>query len=47
MSIALGLSGGYFHDSAAVIVCDGHLVAFVEEERLSRRKHNLDSRSCV
>jgi len=31
--------GGYSHDSAAVLVCDGQIVAGVEEERLSRVKH--------
>jgi carbamoyltransferase len=30
----------YGHDSAAAIVCDGELVAAVEEERLTRRKHD-------
>ena len=31
--------GGYSHDSAAALVCDGQLVAGVAEERLSRIKH--------
>ncbi len=31
--------GGYSHDSAAALVCDGKLVAAVAEERLSRIKH--------
>jgi carbamoyltransferase len=31
--------GGYSHDSAAALVCDGKLVAAVEEERLTRVKH--------
>ncbi|HOV73649.1 MAG TPA: carbamoyltransferase C-terminal domain-containing protein [Candidatus Hydrogenedentes bacterium] len=31
--------GGYSHDSAAALVCDGQLVAAVAEERLTRRKH--------
>ncbi len=31
--------GGYSHDSAAVLVCDGELVAGVAEERLTRVKH--------
>ncbi len=31
--------GGYSHDSAAVLVCDGVLVAGVAEERLTRVKH--------
>ena len=32
--------GGYSHDSAAALVCDGRLVAAVAEERLSRVKHD-------
>src|SRR3981081_4652604 len=28
-----------FHDSAAAVVVDGHVVAAAEEERFSRRKH--------
>jgi carbamoyltransferase len=35
----LGLSG-YYHDSAACLVVDGQIVAAVQEERLSRRKHD-------
>ncbi len=31
--------GGYSHDSAAALVCDGELVAAVAEERLTRVKH--------
>ncbi|NIA15130.1 MAG: carbamoyltransferase [Nitrospiraceae bacterium] len=31
--------GGYSHDSAAALVCDGKLVAAVAEERLTRVKH--------
>lgn len=31
--------GGYSHDSAAALVCNGQLVAAVAEERLSRVKH--------
>jgi carbamoyltransferase len=31
--------GGYSHDSAAALVCDGQLVAAVAEERLTRNKH--------
>jgi carbamoyltransferase len=31
--------GGYSHDTAAVLVCDGQLVAGVAEERLTRKKH--------
>ncbi len=35
----LGVSAG-FHDAAAALVVDGRVVAAVEEERLSRRKHD-------
>ena len=31
--------GGYSHDSAAALVCDGKVVAAVAEERLTRVKH--------
>ena len=31
--------GGYSHDSAAAIVCDGRLVAAADEERFTRVKH--------
>ena len=34
----LGLNG-VFHDPAAALVVDGHIVAAAEEERFSRRKH--------
>lgn len=35
----LGLSG-YYHDSAAVLLRDGVIVAAAQEERFSRRKHD-------
>ena len=35
----LGISA-FYHDSAAVLLDDGHLVAAVQEERFSRRKHD-------
>jgi len=35
----LGLSA-YYHDSAACLVRDGHIVAAAHEERFSRRKHD-------
>ncbi len=35
----LGVSG-YYHDSAAAMVCDGELVAAAQEERFSRKKHD-------
>ena len=37
----LGISC-YFHDAAAVLLVDGVLVAAVEEERYSRKKHDYD-----
>ena len=42
--ITLGLSGAIGHDSAAALFVDGELVAAVEEERLSRRKHAYDEK---
>lgn len=35
----LGISA-YYHDSAACLVCDGDIVAAVQEERFSRIKHD-------
>jgi len=35
----LGLSA-YYHDSAAALVSDGHVVAAAQEERFTRRKHD-------
>ena len=35
----LGISA-FFHDSAAALVVDGHLVAAAQQERFSRRKHD-------
>ena len=35
----LGISG-YYHDSAAALVCDGQIVAAAQEERFSRKKHD-------
>jgi carbamoyltransferase len=46
MALILGLGGAYKHDSSACLVRDGRVVAFVEEERFRRVKHNLGSRSC-
>lgn len=37
----LGISC-YFHDSAAVLMEDGALVAAAEEERFTRKKHDFD-----
>lgn len=39
MAAYLGLSA-YFHDAAAALVVDGELVAFAQEERFSRTKHD-------
>jgi len=30
----------FYHDSAAVLLCDGEIVAAVQEERFSRKKHD-------
>ena len=35
----LGISA-YYHDSAACLVRDGHIVAAAQEERFSRKKHD-------
>ena len=35
----LGISG-YYHDSAACLIKDGHIVAAAQEERFSRKKHD-------
>lgn len=35
----LGISA-FYHDSAAALLCDGEITAAVQEERLSRRKHD-------
>ena len=35
----LGISA-FYHDSAAAIVEDGHIVAAAQEERFSRKKHD-------
>ncbi len=37
--IILGISA-YYHDSAAAIVKDGHIIAAVQEERFTRKKHD-------
>ncbi|MDT3397623.1 carbamoyltransferase C-terminal domain-containing protein [Streptomyces sp. B1866] len=41
MTVVLGLCA-YTHDSAAALLIDGHLVGFVEEERLSGVKHTKE-----
>ena len=35
----LGLSA-YYHDSAAALLCDGKIIAAVQEERFPRKKHD-------
>jgi len=35
----LGISA-FYHDSAAAIVVDGHIVAAAQEERYTRKKHD-------
>lgn len=35
----LGISA-FYHDSAAAIVCDGRIIAAVQEERFTRKKHD-------
>src|SRR3989339_209649 len=39
MSTLLGISA-FYHDSAAVLIVDGKIVFAVQEERLSRKKHD-------
>ena len=35
----LGISC-FYHDSASVLICDGNIIAAVQEERFSRKKHD-------
>ena len=37
----LGISS-FYHDAAAALVCDGHLVAAAHEERFTRKRHDPD-----
>ncbi len=39
MTYILGLSA-YYHDSAAVLLCDGKIIAAAQEERFSRIRHD-------
>ncbi len=41
MTAILGISA-FYHDSAAALLVDGHLVAAAQEERFTRRKHDPD-----
>ena len=40
MTKILGISA-FYHDSAACLLVDGHIVAAAQEERFSRKKHDL------
>ena len=40
MTAILGISA-FYHDSAAVIVVDGQIVAAAQEERFTRKKHDF------
>ena len=39
MTTILGISA-FYHDSAAALIQDGDVIAAVQEERFSRRKHD-------
>lgn len=39
MTYILGISA-YYHDSAAALIKDGHIIAAAEEERFTRKKHD-------
>src|SRR5438105_6694163 len=41
MTAILGISA-FYHDSAAVLVTDGKIVAAAQEERFTRKKHDFD-----
>jgi carbamoyltransferase len=41
MTAIVGISA-FYHDSAACLVVDGHIVAAAQEERFTRRKHDAD-----
>lgn len=41
MTSILGISA-FYHDSAAALVVDGHIVAAAQEERFTRKKHDPD-----
>jgi carbamoyltransferase len=41
MTAILGISA-FYHDSAAALVTDGHIVAAAQEERFTRKKHDHD-----
>ena len=37
--LILGIAG-YYHDSAACLLRDGHIIAAAQEERFMRKKHD-------
>ena len=39
INFLLGISC-FYHDSAAVLICDGEIICSVQEERFSRKKHD-------
>ncbi len=39
MTCILGISA-FYHDSAAALIVDGHIVAAAQEERFTRKKHD-------
>ena len=41
MTAILGVSA-FYHDSAAALIVDGHIVAAAQEERFTRKKHDPD-----
>ena len=41
MTSILGISA-FYHDSAAALIVDGDIVAAAQEERFSRKKHDLN-----
>ena len=40
MTSILGISA-YYHDSAAALILDGKIIAAAQEERFSRKKHEI------
>ena len=41
MKLILGISA-YYHDSAACLIRDGHILAAAQEERFTRQKNTAD-----
>ena len=46
MTSILGISA-FYHDSAAAIIVDGEIIAAVQEERFSRKKHDASYPKCA